>query len=160
RVLVQRRGIAFALLGFVIAYVLIVWSVGRVPTGFVPDEDKGLIIAEMWMPDSASQERTLAVVEKVEQTLLATDGIAHVGSFQGFSVIAGNGSNYAVAFAGLKPWSYRVPKGRDLDAILGELRRSFSKIQEGTVIVFSRPAIDGIGNAAGFDLRIEDRGGV
>jgi hydrophobic/amphiphilic exporter-1 (mainly G- bacteria), HAE1 family len=160
RFLVGRRGLALALVAFLGAGVLLVWSVMRVPTGFVPEEDKGLILSEIWMPDSASQERTLDVVKKVEQTLLATDGVAHVGGFQGFSVIAGNGSNYAVVFAGLKPWSYRVPRGRDVDTILAEIRKAYSKIQEGTVIAFSRPAIDGIGNAAGFDLRVEDRGGV
>jgi HAE1 family hydrophobic/amphiphilic exporter-1 len=139
---------------------LILWSLGRVPRGFVPDEDKGLLIAEIWMPDSASQERTLEVLKKVEDVFRATDGVAHTGGFQGFSLIAGNGSNYAVTFAGLKPWSYRVPRGRDMQTMLAEVRAKFSQIQEGTIIAFYRPAVDGIGNASGFDLRLEDRGGV
>ena len=135
-------------------------AVRAVPTGFVPDEDRGLILTEIWMPDSASQERTLAVIEQCEKILLATEGINHVAAFQGFSLIAGNGSNYAVMFAGLKPWSERVPRGRGLPVLLGEVRKSYAQIQEGIVIAFQLPAVEGIGNAAGFDLRLEDRGGV
>ncbi len=149
-----------SLLCFVGLIGLVVWAVERVPTGFVPDEDKGLLIAEVRMPDSASQNRTLGVIEQVEKVFLATDGVEHIGSFQGFSLIAGSGSNYGVVFAGLKPWTYRVPRGRDFQTMLSEVRGKFSKIQEGIVIAFYRPAVDGIGNAAGFDLRIQDRGSV
>ncbi len=160
RLLVRPAVIGISLLAFVAACALIAWSVLRVPTGFVPDEDKGLIITEIRMPDSASQERTLAVIEEVERIYKSTDGVDHIGAFQGFSLIAGNGSNYGVAFAGLKPWSYRVPKGRDLQTMLAEVRQRFAQIQEGFVLAFYLPAVEGVGNAAGFDLRIEDRGGV
>jgi HAE1 family hydrophobic/amphiphilic exporter-1 len=160
RFIIRPAVIGFSLLAFVALGALTFWAVTRVPTGFVPDEDKGLIIAEIWMPDSASQARTLDVLKKVESIFKATDGVAHTGGFQGFSVIAGNGSNYAVTFAGLKPWTYRVPKGRDLQTLLAEVRQKFAQIQEGYIIAFFRPAVDGIGNASGFDLRLEDRGGV
>ncbi len=160
RALARPRVIGFSLLGFAAALALIVWSVRRVPTGFVPDEDKGLIVTEIRLPDSASQDRTLAVIQQVERILMSTDGVDHVGAFQGFSLIAGNGSNYGVAFAGLKPWSYRVPRGRDMQTLLQEVRGRFGKIQEGIVLAFYLPAIEGVGNAAGFDLRLEDREGV
>ena len=160
RFLVRRVVIVGSFVCFVLACILTVVAVQRVPTGFVPDEDKGLILIEVRMPDSASQDRTLAVVKKIEQILASTDGIDHTGSFQGFSLIAGNGSNYGVAFAGLKPWSYRVPKGEDMNTLLTKLRGQFAEIQEGFVLAFYLPAVEGVGNAAGFDLRIEDRGGV
>ncbi len=160
RLLVRPTTIAFSLLGFGVVSFLILFTVSRVPTGFVPDEDKGLIIAEVRMPDSASQDRTLGVIKEVERIFQSTDGVAHIGSFQGFSLIAGNGSNYGVAFAGLKPWTYRVPSGRDLQTMLAEVRGRFAGIQEGLVLAFYLPAVEGVGNAAGFDLRIEDRGGV
>jgi HAE1 family hydrophobic/amphiphilic exporter-1 len=160
RFLVHPGVIGLVFLVFLALGALIVWSVGRVPTGFVPDEDKGLLIAEIWMPDSASQERTLEVLKKVETIFGESDGVNHRGGFQGFSLIAGNGSNYAVCFAGLKPWSYRVPRHLDMQAILTEVRGKFAQIQEGYIIAFYRPAVDGIGNASGFDLRLEDRGGV
>ncbi|MBX3359274.1 MAG: multidrug efflux RND transporter permease subunit [Phycisphaeraceae bacterium] len=160
RFVVRPSMIGVSLAAFAALGALILWSLARVPTGFVPDEDKGLLIAEIWMPDSASQERTLNVLKRVEQIFGETDGVAHRGGFQGFSLIAGNGSNYGVVFAGLKPWSYRVPRHRDMYTMLAEVRQKFAQIQEGTVIAFYRPAVDGIGNASGFDLRLEDRAGV
>ncbi len=160
RFLIRPAVLGFSLIAFIALGGLTVWSVTRVPTGFVPDEDKGLLIAEIWMPDSASQERTLDVLKKVEQVFLSTDGVAHTGGFQGFSLIAGNGSNYGVVFAGLRPWSYRVPRGRDLQTMLTEVRGKFAEIQEGFILAFNRPAVDGIGNASGFDVRLQDRGGV
>jgi HAE1 family hydrophobic/amphiphilic exporter-1 len=158
--LVRPRLLAASLCAFAVTLFLVGFTVVRVPTGFVPEEDKGLILAEVWMPDGASQERTLEVIQRCERILLETDGVNHVAAFQGFSVIAGNGSNYGVLFAGLKPWSYRVPNGRDLATLLAEVRGKVARIQEGLVLVFNRPAIDGIGNAAGYELRLEDRGGV
>jgi HAE1 family hydrophobic/amphiphilic exporter-1 len=160
RTIVGPRVVFLSLACFVGLAALIAWTVERVPTGFVPDEDKGLLIAEVRMPVSASQNRTLEVIKRVESDFLATDGVNGAASFQGFSLIAGNGSNYGVVFAGLKPWSYRAPRGRDYQKMLAELRAKFSKIQEGIVIAFYRPAVDGVGNAAGFDLRLQDRGNI
>src|SRR6185503_1803233 len=53
RILVHPFAITFSLLAFVAAGGLVFWSIGRVPTGFVPEEDKGLIITEVWLPSSA-----------------------------------------------------------------------------------------------------------
>jgi HAE1 family hydrophobic/amphiphilic exporter-1 len=160
RLLLRPAVIGVALACFVAACILTGWAVTRVPTGFVPDEDKGLIVMEVRMPDSASQERTLEVIKKAEQIAASTDGSNHTGAFQGFSLIAGNGSNYGVIFVGLKPWSYRVPKGEDINTMINKMRARLAEIQEGFVLAFYLPAIDGVGNAAGFDLRLQDRGGV
>jgi HAE1 family hydrophobic/amphiphilic exporter-1 len=160
RFLVRPAVIGVALACFAAACLLTVWAVRSVPTGFVPNEDKGLIVMEVRLPDSASQERTLDVIKKVEQIAASTDGTNHTGAFQGFSLIAGNGSNYGVVFVGLKPWSYRVPKGEDINTLLGTMRRKLAGIEEGFVLAFYLPAIDGVGNAAGFDLRLQDRGSV
>src|SRR5262249_2090619 len=134
RFIVRPAVIGISLLAFAAACGLIGWSVTHVPTGFVPDQDKGLIVTEVPMPHTASQDRALAVIKQVEQILQDIDGVNHVGAFQGFSLIAGNGSNFGVAFAGLKPWSYRVPKGQDLQTLLRQMRTKFAQIQEGTVI--------------------------
>src|SRR4029450_12493764 len=91
---------------------------------------------------------------------LAASRVAHCGGCMAFSLVRGNGSNYGVVFAGLKPWSYRVPRGRDLQAMLAEVRGRFAGIQEGFVLAFYLPAVEGIGTAAGFDLRLEDRAGL
>jgi HAE1 family hydrophobic/amphiphilic exporter-1 len=75
-------------------------------------------------------------------------------------MINGNGSNYALFFIGLEDWEERLPKGRDLAAIMRDLRAQTSKIPDGLCIVFSLPAVDGVGSASGFDLRLQDRSGI
>ena len=97
------------------------WEFTEVPTGFVPLEDRGMVMIDVWMPDAASQERTLAAVAKVETILSQTEGVRNYTSLPGFSMINGNGSNYALFFIGLEDWDERLPKGRDLNTILTDL---------------------------------------
>ncbi|MCC6679173.1 MAG: multidrug efflux RND transporter permease subunit [Phycisphaerales bacterium] len=160
RFLVHPAVVLFTLAGFAACVVAIVWTFTRVPTGFVPLEDRGLIMLEVWMPDSASQERTIAAARKVEEILATTDGVRNYSRLSGFSIINDKGSNYAAMFAGLDDWSVRLPKGRDTDTIMAELRQKTAAIPDALCIVFSLPAIDGVGSASGFDLRLQDRAGV
>ncbi|MCG3125108.1 MAG: Efflux pump membrane transporter BepG [Phycisphaerales bacterium] len=160
RFLVHPGIIAFTLAGFAACVVGIGWTFTKVPTGFVPLEDRGMVLIDVWMPDSASQERTLAAVAKVEKILSETEGVRNFTALPGFSMINNNGSNYAMFFIGLEDWDVRLPKGRDLATIMSDLRQKTAQIPDGLCIVFSLPAVDGVGNASGFDLRIQDRAGV
>lgn len=158
--LVHPAVITFTLAAFAACIVAIGWTFTRVPTGFVPLEDRGLIMVDIWMPDASSQERTLAATKKVEDILKQTDGIKNFSRLGGYSIINSNGSNYAAMFAGLEDWSVRLPKGRDTDTIMHELRMKTAAIPDAICIIFSLPAIDGLGSASGFDLRVQDTAGV
>jgi HAE1 family hydrophobic/amphiphilic exporter-1 len=158
--LVHPAVILFTLGGFAACVVGIVFTFTRVPTGFVPLEDRGMVMIDLWMPDAASQERTLAAVEKVEKILTEAPGVRNFTALPGFSMINGNGSNYALFFIGLEDWAERLPEGHDLDNIMQHLRAETAKIPDGLAIVFSLPAVDGVGSASGFDLRIQDRAGL
>jgi HAE1 family hydrophobic/amphiphilic exporter-1 len=158
--LVHPAVVLFTLAGFAACVVGIVWTFTKVPTGFVPLEDRGMVMIDLWMPDSSSQERTLAAVEKVEAILSDTEGVRNFTALPGFSMINNNGSNYALFFIGLEDWDERLPKGRDLDTIMTDLRQRTAKIPDGLCIVFSLPAVDGVGSASGFDLRLQDRAGI
>ncbi len=160
RFLVHPGVIFFTLAGFAVCVVAIVWTFTKVPTGFVPLEDRGLIMLEVWMPDSASQERTAAAAKKVEEILAETDGVRNYARLSGYSMINDKGSNFAALFAGLEDWSVRLPKGRDLATMMAELQRKTAAIPDGLCIVYSLPAIDGVGSASGFDLRLQDRVGI
>ncbi|HBS30036.1 MAG TPA: hydrophobe/amphiphile efflux-1 family RND transporter [Phycisphaerales bacterium] len=160
RFLVHPAFVGFTLAGFVACFLATAWSFTQVPTGFVPLEDRGMVMIDVWMPDSASQERTLDAVTQVEAILADTEGVRNFTALPGFSMINGNGSNYALFFIGLEDWDDRLPKGRDLATIMGELRQKTSRIPDGLCIVFSLPAVDGVGSASGFDLRLQDRGGL
>jgi len=158
--LVHPGIIAFTLAAFGACVFAIGWTFTKVPTGFVPLEDRGMVMIDVWMPDAASQERTLAAVKKVEKILDETEGVRNYSALPGFSMINNNGSNYALFFIGLEDWDVRLPKGRDLNTITTELRRRTAEIPDGLFIVFSLPAVDGVGSASGFDLRIQDRAGL
>jgi HAE1 family hydrophobic/amphiphilic exporter-1 len=158
--LVHPAVVLFTLAAFVVSFIATAWTFTVVPTGFVPLEDRGMILVEVWMPDSSSQERTVACVEKVEKVLSETVGVANYVSLPGFSMINNNGSNYSLFFVGLEDWEKRLPKGADLNAIMSDVRKKTAEIPDALVIVFSLPAVDGVGSASGFDLRIQDRAGI
>ncbi len=158
--LVHPAVVVFTLAAFVAGFLATAWTFTQVPTGFVPLEDRGMVMIDVWMPDASSQERTLAAVQKVEKILSETEGVRNYTSLPGFSMINNNGSNYAMFFIGLEDWEERLPHGRDLATIMRELREKTAQIPDGLCIVFSLPAVDGVGSASGFDLRIQDRSGI
>jgi multidrug efflux pump len=135
-------------------------GMAHIPSGFVPIQDKGYLIAEVQLPDSASLERTVEAVAKVEQIALATPGIAHVVSIPGQSfILNANSSNYAGVFPVLKPFNQR--KGAELsgEAILNSLRALLAReVPEARVLVFGAPAVRGLGNAGGFKLMVKASG--
>ncbi len=159
RVAIHPAAIVFSLVGFAASLVLVGWTLTKVPTGFVPDEDKGLILTEIWMPPSTSQQRTVEAVQKVEAILATTEGVANFTALPGLSLINGNGSNYAIIFSGLEAWDERLPD-HDLASILASLQARTSQIPDGIVFTYYLPPIEGLGNAAGLDLRILDRGNL
>jgi len=132
-------------------------AVSRIPTGFVPAEDDGLVLLNMQLPDGASLGRTKAVMDKAVEILKNTDGVATFNIMPGWSFIDGVSPNVGGGFIGLKPWDERLPKGRSKNVIMGELFGKFSQIQEGIVFPFSLPPIRGVGQTAGFEMQVEDR---
>jgi len=153
-----KLGVTFAL--FAGAMAMTYHSIRTVPTGFLPIEDRGMVMVDLQMPDSASQERTAQVMRRVEDILSQTDGVRSTTTFAGMSILNGNASNFGFAFGMLTSWEERYKRGRGLDTILRELRGKFSTIQEGRALAFTLPAIDGVGNVSGFDLRVQDRQAV
>jgi len=133
------------------------WVYGKVPTGFVPNEDLGFVVVAATLPDGSSLERTKAVIDRVSELARKVDGVQDVVTLSGFSVIQGQGTNYGNAWIVLKPWDERYAKGRSIDAVLADLNSSVAPIQEAGFLTFSLPAIQGLGNTSGFDLRLQDR---
>jgi len=111
------------------------------------------------LPDAASKERTDAVVERMEKLILDTPGVAHVLAVPGQSFIAGAiSSNYAGGFVTLLPFHDRHGHEMGADDVARQLRAKLSEIQEARISIFGAPAVDGLGNAGGFKLMVEDRG--
>jgi multidrug efflux pump len=139
---------------------LTAFGFARVPTGFIPSQDKGRLIVNIQLPDSASLERTLEVTEVIEKIARETPGIAHTVSIPGQSfVLNAFSSNYGSMFLILEPFHERRDASLTSEAIAGRLRGRFrQEIPEARVLVFGPPAVPGLGNAGGFKLMVEATG--
>jgi hydrophobic/amphiphilic exporter-1 (mainly G- bacteria), HAE1 family len=156
--LVRRVPLMLAL--WVAAMGLTYFAFTKVPTGFLPAEDDGLILLNAQLPDGASLERTNAVMKQVMEVLKSTDGVTHFSVIPGWSILDGDGPTLGGGFAALAPWDERLKKGRTKRVIEAELAQKFSQIQAGIVFPFSLPPITGLGQGGGFEMWVEDRGGV
>jgi hydrophobe/amphiphile efflux-1 (HAE1) family protein len=138
------------------------FSFTRVPSGFVPSQDKGYLLVNIQLPDAASLERTVAVTAAVEKIALETPGVVHTMAVPGQSlVLNANSSNYGFMFVILKPFHERRDATLSGEAIAAQLRtRLRQEILEARVLVFGPPAVRGLGNAGGFKLMVEATGDV
>ena len=137
------------------------WQFVSLPTGFMPTEDQGYILVHVQLPDAASQERTNEVLDKIDGILKQSGGVADWVIFGGFNLIDGTAaSNNAVVFATLTPWEERTEPELQQEVILANMQGQFNQIKESIVYAFLPPAISGLGVAGGFQIQIEDRGGI
>jgi multidrug efflux pump len=134
----------------------------HVPAGFIPDQDQGYLVIDMQLPDSASLERTVEVMAKVEKIALETPGVNHTMGVAGQSFLQNAiSSNFGGMFITLKPFHERHGHSLGANAIAAQLRPRFlQEIEEARVSVFGAPAVQGLGNTGGFKLMVESRGEV
>ena len=159
RVVLRRSALSMLVFGGIA--LLAVVGFGALPTGFLPEEDQGYLISGVQLPDAASQERTAEVIEQMNEIFRNTPAIAEWVSIGGYSLLDGsNTSNTATFFLIFKDWSERPAEQGSQDEILAHLRREYAKIQQGLPYVFVPPVIQGLGTAGGFQMELQDRGGV
>jgi multidrug efflux pump len=135
----------------------------KVPSGFIPSQDKGSIFCYLQLPDGASLQRTTVVSDRVMKIIRNTKGIAAVSEFTGLSLVSlGNTANASSMFIRLSPFEERVKEGLTADGIIAGLRKQLAaaNIQEAFVGVFGMPPVDGLGTLGGFKLQVEDRGNL
>jgi multidrug efflux pump len=135
----------------------------RIPGGFVPTQDKGYLVLDVQLPDSASLERTDAVGDRISRIALETPGVAHVDNVPGMSfVLNTDSSNVGAVLVPLEPFERRKEDpARGGEAIARRLRERFAReIPEARVGVFMPPAVEGLGTAGGFKLMVEAIGGT
>ncbi len=133
---------------------------GRLPAGFVPQEDNGYAVIAVQLPDAASMERTRAVLARVDRILSATPGVQYSTTMAGYSFLTRTAASYmATAFIGLKPWEERRGEELEVSRIIARLNREFAGIPEARVIALAPPAIPGISAAGGFSMMLQDRSG-
>jgi len=146
---------------FLALIALTAWLYLNQPTGFFPTEDQGYALASVQLPDAASQERNDAVMAEIDRIMAQQPGVEDWFTIGGLSLVEGSSApNSSTLFMTFKPWNERYEKGLTQDAIIGGLMKEFSQIREAVIFAFPPPAIRGLGFRGGFEMQVEDRGGV
>ena len=131
-----------------------------IPVGFIPQQDKGYLLANVTLPDGASVQRTSRVMAALERRALDEPGVAHAVSVAGKSVVlGGNAPNWGAMYIMLDGFDRRRGEAASADAIAERLRADWqATVDEARIDVFGPPPVDGLGTVAGFKLVVEDRG--
>lgn len=143
----------------ILAVVGIFWSSSTIPTGFVPNEDRGIIFTNIELPAGASLDRTSEITHELYKKIKGMPGVQDMSFIRGRSLISGSGSNYAMGFVKLKDWKDREDESLSTEAITGRLFGVASTIPGANIIFFAPPSIRGFGNSAGFEVNLLDRFG-
>ncbi|MDR0532626.1 MAG: multidrug efflux RND transporter permease subunit [Verrucomicrobiales bacterium] len=140
------------------------WLNGKLPPGFVNDEDNGYVYGAIVLPNAASLQRTDAVSHQVEALTAKVEGVQHVTSVIGYNMLSGVQNTYsAFYFITLDEWSKRYTRKTEaeqsLKAITKKLNRAFASLPQAVGFTFPPPSIPGIGTAGGVTFILQDRGG-
>ena len=157
--LIKRWAVSALLFG---AVLFGVYFFGRtLPSGFIPEEDQGYILANIQLPDAASLQRTDAVAKKVENIIMNMPGVAFTTTISGYSMLSqAYASNTGFFFVSLKPWSERTKADEHSAAIIARLNKTFAaEVPEAIAFAFGPPAIPGLGTGSGFSMMLQDKSG-
>ncbi|KDC17154.1 multidrug resistance protein MexB, partial [Bordetella bronchiseptica E014] len=150
------------LLIYVVILLGMAWMFMRIPTAFLPDEDQGILFAQVQAPAGATSERTQATIDAAVKYLLEDEkeSVASVFAVNGFS-FGGRGQNAAILFIKLRDWNERKGAEHRAAAVAARANAKFrAELRDAQAAVFAPPAVMELGNATGFDFQLQDRAGV
>jgi HAE1 family hydrophobic/amphiphilic exporter-1 len=149
------------LAAFLVVLTLMVVLFLRMPTAYLPDEDQGILLAQVMMPAGSTMEQTLGVSKKIEHYFKNNEADAVASTFAltgiGFS---GRSQNNGMVFAKLKDWDLRDRKELKAKNVAARASMAFANIRNALVFAFTPPAVPELGMSMGFDLQLLDRGGL
>ncbi len=156
---IVRRPLRVGLVYLGLAAVMVLLFL-RTPTGFLPDEDQGILFTLIQAPTGATLDRTVDVIEQVETYFLddQSEAVESVFAVGGFS-FAGQGQNMGIAFVRLKDWEERPDPGQSAQAIAGQAFGALGQIRDAMVFPVVPPAVIELGNVSGFDVYLQARAG-
>jgi HAE1 family hydrophobic/amphiphilic exporter-1/multidrug efflux pump len=154
--LLQRR--VRGLLGYAALVALLAVLFTRVPTGFLPQEDQGLMYVQAILPPGSTMEQSKQVLSRISGHLLGEEkeAIESVLAIAGFN-FGSRGQNAAVAFVRLRPWDERREDRLRADVVAARVQKAMARLKEANVFAFTPPAVTELGNANGFELQLQDR---
>ena len=137
------------------------WRLVDTPTGFIPEQDQGVLIGVIQLPAGASLERTTAVLKRAEAIIAQNPNVNSVTALAGLDGASFSmASNAATMFIDLKDWSERPNKDQAAAALGGALTGAAAQIEEAQIFMLSPPPVQGLGTGGGFKMMIQDRSGA
>jgi hydrophobe/amphiphile efflux-1 (HAE1) family protein len=125
------------------------------PTSFLPEEDKGMFMVDVQLPDAASFARTRQVMQQVSDRLCVIDGIKGVIVMSGFSPMSGQAENVGFCIVNLNPWEERTTPDKQIHVLMDRVRQEVAAIPGANINLFVPPAIMGLGMFGGFDMALQ-----
>jgi multidrug efflux pump len=131
------------------------------PTGYIPPQDKGYLLASVQLPDAASSERTKQVMRQVDRIIRSTPGVGHAVTITGQSFVLGaTGPNFGTVFILLDDFEKRKghPELNGFAVLANMTARLKREVEDAQIVAFPPPAVQGLGTAGGYRVWVEDRG--
>ena len=157
RVLLRRSAIGMALFAVMLGSIGYMFS--STPSGFVPDEDQGFFVVDVQLPDAASVNRTLDVMNRMTDIIRTEEEVDSVITISGYSIMSGGSSNGGMAIVVLKNWAERQEASQHQTAVLQRVQGKLWAMPEAQAMAFAFPPIPGLGSSGGFDFRLQDTEG-
>lgn len=156
--LLKHKWVTFVILLACIGVTFL--SAKTMPSGFVPNEDRGFIMGNIELPAGASQDRVVSLQKEFSKIVESIPGVDGVTVVSGFSFINGQGSNYGMAMIKLLPFEKRTTPDLATDVVIGKLFGiAATQFQDSRMIFFQPPSIPGFGMSSGFEMKLLDKSG-
>lgn len=138
--------------------IILVFLMKSTPTAFIPDEDQGILMADVSLPAGASLDRTKQVLAQIDSICGEIPQIKERMSVAGTSLISGvNGGAYGLLVMSLVDWEER--EGITVKDVIAELKKRTASIMDGNIIFFIPPTVPGFGASSGFEVQLMDKTG-
>ncbi|RZL45675.1 MAG: efflux RND transporter permease subunit, partial [Pedobacter sp.] len=145
--------------GLLVFTAITIFLFQTTPSGFIPNEDRGIIMADLTLPPGTTLEKTQKAVKELDSILASMDIVEARMNVVGFSLLNQvNGGSYAFTVIKLKPWSERKEANQSVNAVVGELFGRTAHFKDARALFFTPPSVQGFGSADGFELKIQDKG--
>ncbi|MBW3469408.1 efflux RND transporter permease subunit [Arthrospiribacter ruber] len=151
----HRRAVTLGVL--VLFLALTYGGMAVVPTGFIPNEDQGMIYVNVTTPPGATVERTSEIMDQVQASLLPLEEVETISTLAGYSLLSETaGASYGMGMVNLVDWENR---DRSVNQLIGDYQQRVAHIKGAEIQFFAPPPVPGFGNASGFELRLQDKTG-
>ncbi len=151
---IKRPVLAWSLLG--VAALLLFFFMKNLPSGLVPQEDQGVILAEVRAPEGTTLLETREIVKRVEEKVKDIPEMESFATACGYGMMSGSGSNYATMIIRLKPWEEREGFNHYIDLVIGRLYFACKEIKNVQVMPFQLPQVPGYGSNNSVNLVLQD----